>query len=159
MLYQSTLHKYQKAYQQLHMIYSDETLMMILFAASEYISDVGLHNLGDIVLNDVLLCPQWFFTKHVYTCIMCAGRLFVCCRCTIGLLFNYDLIFLAYSCSVFVRVFCGLVFIVWVRCNSSIHKHIICVLHPFCFFLVNVISKMLRVIVFCFEVSYCIRLQ
>ena len=51
------------------MIYSDETLMMILFAASEYISDVGLHNLGDIVLNDVLLCPQWFFTKHVFGCI------------------------------------------------------------------------------------------
>ena len=59
------------------MIYCDEILMMILFTASEYISDVGLHNLGDIVLNDVLLCPKWFFTKHVFTCIMCAGRLLV----------------------------------------------------------------------------------
>ena len=75
------------------MIYCDEILMMILFTASEYISDVGLHNLGDIVLNDVLLCPQWFFTKHVFGCIMCAGRLFDSCRCTIGLLFNYELFF------------------------------------------------------------------
>ena len=82
------------------MIYCDEILMMILFTASEYISDVGLHNLGDIVLNDVLLCPKWFFTKHVFTCIMCAGRLFVGCRCTIGLLFNYDLLF----CFLFWRI-------------------------------------------------------
>ena len=82
------------------MIYCDEILMMILFTASEYISDVGLHNLGDIVLNDVLLCPKWFFTKHVFTCIMCAGRLFVVCRCTIGLFFKYDLLF----CFLFWRI-------------------------------------------------------